>query len=164
MRTGFLLLGVLLGLVVIARSLEFRIWKKSRMNAALTTAWMQAKAIHQACMLYAQDHEGRFPAVDGSEGGASTAYRKLFPDIFQEEGAFYVPGSAWHDEARGKKPDNDIGQKPDFAECLERGENHWAYVSGLTPMSDPGLPLIADGFVEGKPGQYTDDPKRKGGR
>ena len=33
----------------------------------------------------------------------------------------------------------------------------------MTDSSDPGLPLLADGFVEGKPGQYTDDPTKKGG-
>ena len=130
------------------------------MNARVTVAAMQAGGIYKACRLYAQDHEGRFPT---GEGGATEAFRKLFPDILQEEKPFYVHASAWHNEAPLKKPDGDIGVKPDFARCLERGENHWAYVTGLTDSSDPGLPLIADGFVEGKAGQYTDDPTKKGG-
>ena len=164
MRAGFLLLCVLLALLVIEQFITGGNRGRSRTRQSLIIASMQAAGIHKACMLYAQDHEGRFPAVDGSEGGASAAYRKLFPDAMNEEKPFYVPGSAWHDEARGKKPDNDIGKNPDFAQCLERGENHWAYVSGLTERSNPGLPLIADGFVEGKPGEYTDDPNKKGGR
>ena len=36
-------------------------------------------------------------------------------------------------------------------------------VAGLTTGDDPKLPLMADGFVEGAPGQYTDDPSKKGG-
>ena len=31
-------------------------------------------------------------------------------------------------------------------------------------MSDPKLPLMADGFVEDQPGTYTNDPTKKGGR
>lgn len=74
-----------------------------------------------------------------------------------------VPGSAWHDETPEKQPDNVIGTKPDFAQALERGENHWADVSGLRMKSDPKVPLIADGFVESEPGRYTDNSTKKGG-
>ena len=131
-------------------------------RSEITTATWQASAIHKALMLYAQDHEGRFPP---GRDGAIHAFRDLLiGGYLEDERPFYVKGSAWHDEAPNKKPDNDIGTKPDWAPALERGENHWAFVSGLTTSSDPGLPLIADGFVEGEPGRYTDDPSKKGGR
>jgi hypothetical protein len=133
----------------------------SKFRLASPSASSKAGGIHKALMLYAQDHEGRFPT--GTQG-ATHAFRELFPDGYlADEKLFYVPGSAWHDEARKKRPDNVIGTKPDFAQALERGENHWAYVSGLTTESAPTLPLIADGFVEGEPGRYTDDPAKKGG-
>jgi hypothetical protein len=159
MRWGFVVAFVLVALPVLLVLLEPGCWGQTR-SAPITSATLQAGGIHKACMLYAQDHEGRFPT---GEGGAVTAFRKLFPEILQEERPFYITGSAWHDEAPKGRPDEDIGVKPDFAQCLERGENHWAYVTGLTETSDPKLPLIADGFVEGQPGVYTDQRKQKGG-
>jgi hypothetical protein len=129
-------------------------------SAYMATSMLYAGYIHKALMLYAADHEGRFP-----EGltNANEAYRKLIPDYIQEEKPFYVYPSAWHAAAPGQKPDNEIGLPPKYNQALERGENHWAYVSGLRDTSDSHLPLIADGFVEGDPGTYTDDPAKKGG-
>ncbi len=160
-RWWFVLMGVAIGLFGIERAGSCSMSEQRfRPSARLTVATLQAQAISKACRLYAQDHEGRFPAT---ESGATEAFRKLFPDYLQEEMPFYVPGSAWHNEAPQRKPDGYIGAKPDFAQCLARGENHWAYVTGLTDSDAPGLPLIADGFVEGRPGQYTNEAGQKGG-
>jgi hypothetical protein len=129
------------------------------MPAQVTTASINARSIHKALMMYAADHEGRFPeGVTNSNEG----FRKLFPDYLQEETLFFVAGSGWHDAAPGRKPDNDIGTPPAFQKTLQPGENHWAYVTGLGTQSNGDLPLIADGFVEGVPGTYTDDPSKKG--
>ena len=148
----------LLGAILLASiTLPF---KRTRRASVITTAALQAGGIHKALMLYANDHEGRFP-----EGitNSNAAFRKLFPEYLQEEKPFYVPGSAWHASAPGQKPDNDIGAPPAFDQTLRPGENHWAYVTGLGTQSDSDLPLIADGFVEGAPGTYTDDASKKGG-
>lgn len=56
-----------------------------------------------------------------------------------------------------------MGAAPGFAQCLQQGENHWAYISGLDDQSPSGTPLLADGFADGPPWRYTDDPKKKGG-
>ena len=141
--------------LVVIRQLQ-----SARSICTISHDMLQIGGIHKACMLYANDHDGRFPT---SEVSAAEAFRKLFPDCLMEEEPFYVEGSAWHDEARGQKPDNQIGNKPDYALCLEKGENHWAYVSGLTTSSASNLPLIADGFVDGEVGRYSDDPTKKGG-
>jgi hypothetical protein len=111
-------------------------------------------------MLYANDHGGQFPTATRH---ANEAYRQLIPDYFPDEREFYAPGSAWHDAAPGRRPDNHIGSPPSYPKSLERGENHWAYVSGLNTDSPSNLPIIADGFVESSPGQYTDKRRRKGG-
>jgi hypothetical protein len=160
MRWGFVVLWVVIGIIIIERLVWMSLPRRDWVNALSTAATFHASGVHKACMLYAHDHEGLFPTGDGS---AAEAFRKLFPEFLQDEKLFFVPGSAWHDEAPLRKPDGEIGSSPDFARCLERGENHWAYVTGLSESSDPNVPLIADGFVEGKPGQYTDDPKKKGG-
>jgi hypothetical protein len=162
MRLGLIVLLAIAGsafLLYLAD--ELRPGSRFRRPSRITAAQFQGGQIAKALRLYAEDHEGRFPV--GREG-ATHAFRKLIGGGYlTDENAFYVPGSAWHDEAPHKKPDNDIGTKPDFARALERGENHWAYVSGLTADHDPKLPLMADGFVEGAPGRYTDDPSKKGG-
>jgi len=111
-------------------------------------------------MAYADDHEGQFP------NGITTsneAFRPLFRQYLNDENLFHVPGSAWHEAAPEINPDNIIGFHPPYEKALEKGENHWAYVSGLGDTSDSHLPLIADGFVKGAPGTYTDDPSKKGG-
>jgi hypothetical protein len=88
----------------------------------------------------------------------------LFDRTFQDERVFFVPGCAWHQSLpEGQtKPDNDVGQPPEYAEGLARGENHFAYVSGLDNGSLGHLPLIADGFSDSI-GVYADDEDKKGG-
>ena len=162
MRLGLIVLLAVAGSVfLLYLADELRPGSRFRPPSRITAATLQGTRIAKALRLYAEDHEGRFPV--GREG-ATHAFRELIAGGYlADETPFYVPGSAWHDEAPQKKPDNNIGTKPDFARALERGENHWAYVSGLTADNDPKLPLMADGFVEGEPGRYTDDPSKKGG-
>lgn len=159
---GFTLVELLVVISIIAllASVALPVMNTARMSAAVTTSTLQAGGIHKALMLYANDNEGTFPIAENS---ANDAFRKMFPDQLQEEKPFYVQNSAWHASSKGGKgPDGDIGNKPDFAQCLERGENHWAYLSGLNTTSTSNLPLLADGFSEQK-GQYTDVPNKKGG-
>ncbi|MFN0129475.1 MAG: type II secretion system protein [Verrucomicrobiales bacterium] len=158
---GFTLVELLVVISIIAllASVALPVMNSARLNASVTASSLQAGGIHKALMLYASDYDGAFPVAENS---SNDAFRKMFPDQLQEEKPFYVPNSAWHQSAKGGKPDDDIGTKPDYAQCLERGENHWAYLSGLNQTSTSNLPLLADGFTESK-GQYTDVPNKKGG-
>jgi len=160
LNKGFTLVELLVVISIIAllASVALPVMNSARLSAAVTTSTLQAGGIHKALMLYANDNEGAFPVAENS---SNDAFRKMFPDQLQEEKPFYVQNSAWHQSAGGKN-DNDIGTKPDFAQCLERGENHWAYMSGLNTTSTSNLPLLADGFTEQK-GQYTDVQTKKGG-
>lgn len=130
------------------------------LGAPPVTALENVKHISKALRHYAQDHDGKFPE---SSSSSNQAYRKLFPEYMEDEKVFFVAGSAWHAAARNHRPDGDIGGNPDFAQSLEKGENHWAYVTGLATSSPPKTPLIAGGFVEGQPGIYTDAATQKGG-
>jgi hypothetical protein len=124
------------------------------MNAAI----QQARVIYIRLLNYAGDHNGEFPT---GINHSNEAYRKLFPEWLDNERSFFIEGCAWHQSNGGKQP-HDIGEPPDYAKALERGENHWAYVSGLTQTSSASLPIIADGFTENV-GTHTDNPTRKGG-
>ncbi len=159
---GFTLVELLVVISIIAllASVALPVMNSARLNASVTASSLNAGGIHKAILLFAQDNEGSFPVAENS---SNDAFRKLFPDQLREEKPFYVPNCAWHQSARnGRGPDDDIGNKPDYQQCLERGENHWAYLSGLNMTSTSNLPLIADGFTETK-GQYTDVPNKKGG-
>jgi hypothetical protein len=46
---------------------------------------------------------------------------------------------------------------------LKSGQNEWAYVLGLTDISNPFLPLIADGFANPVSHTYTGAQNQKGG-
>ncbi|MCB1098730.1 MAG: hypothetical protein KDN22_24370, partial [Verrucomicrobiae bacterium] len=110
---------------------------------------------------YAIDNDGKFPE---SSIHSNAAYRQLFDQRFQDERIFFVPGCAWHKAMLdGKtKPDNDVGDPPDYVQGLAVGENHWAYQSGLTNEAQGNLPLVMDGFSD-QVGVYSDDPDERGG-
>ena len=103
-----------------------------------------ARGIYLGLLNYAADHNGEFPTATTN---SNEAYRKLIPEYLDNEKPFFVAGCAWHQPISGKVPE-DIGEPPDYAKALERGENHWAYVSGLRDDSPAHLPIIADGFSE----------------
>jgi type II secretory pathway pseudopilin PulG len=155
--------GIFLGITVIAilASIAVPVYSVIQARAARTKALAQAKQIHLALAEYAIDHNGLFPTA---QSDSNSAFRQLFNDRFQDERIFYVPGCAFHESlAPGQtKPDNDVGAPPDYVYGLERGENHWAYVTGLNNGSEGHLPLVADGFSHAI-GQYSDNPQEIGG-
>lgn len=126
----------------------------------------KAKSIHITLLAFASDHNGVFPTQineDGDSGAnlapiktANDAYADLIPRYISSEKVFCIPGSAW---CNSTPPDEVIspGKK------LERGENGFAYVPGLTSTSNANFPLVADGFKDRQPGVYTTDQKAKGG-
>jgi prepilin-type N-terminal cleavage/methylation domain-containing protein len=120
-------------------------------TARASAAAGNARQIAIALRGYAQDNDGAFPDSKGMTN-SNEAFRELFPAYMQVELNFVVPSSPV-----GKKADNKI--EPE-ARVLERGENHWAYVAGLSDSSHPLWPLIVDhtdgsgyyGTSETKPG------------
>ncbi|MGI8601580.1 MAG: type II secretion system protein [Verrucomicrobiales bacterium] len=151
---------VVISIIAVLASVAIPAFTGAQLNAQMTAAGNQAHGLHLGLMNYAGDNDGSFPSTENT---ANEAYKKLIPDYIANEKPFYVPGSAWHDGAKNKKPDDDVGTRPDYAQALERGENHWAYINGLNNTSNANLPIIADGFTD-TVGQYAEVQNKKGGR
>jgi type II secretory pathway pseudopilin PulG len=124
-----------------------------------------ARQIYLGLKLYAGDHNGQFPnrppSADGKTTGvgaltnSNEAYNNICP-TYAAIGGFYMGGSAW----TPKPPDEAAPHN------LQKGENHYAYVSGLKETDCLNCwPIIADGFAEGgeSDGHYTSDHSAKGG-
>lgn len=71
-------------------------------------------------------------------------FRELVKDgLVQDETIFGSPWSSFI-------PDKEIGSAPDYPKALEPGENHWAFVGGMSNTSLPHFPLIIESTVDGK--------------
>ncbi len=116
-----------------------------------------ARSVGLALRLYSNDNDGLFPSgknnYDEAINTANDAFRSLFPAYLQNESIFTVPTSK-----AGAKADNRIESPSDI---LDRGENHWAYISGLNSSSNSMWPLIVD-HTDGS-GFYTDKETELGG-
>lgn len=121
-------------------------------TAKVTTATGSARQIGLALRGYAQDNNGEYP--DSREfTNSNEAFRELFPAYMMVESNFAVPRSPV-----GKLADNKV--EPENR-ILERGENHWAYIAGLSDSSHPLWPLIVD-HTDGS-GYYGTNENKPGG-
>lgn len=155
--------GFLLCIFLYAILCVFSLWYLGQSNKSYqqTRGLAHARQVHLALMEYAIDHDGKLPS---SATHSNAAFRQLFDARFQDERIFFVPGSAWHKPLRAGlgRPDDDVGSPPNYLQGLSKGENHWAYQSGLNNESPGNLPFVMDGFSL-RTGVYADDPEKCGG-
>jgi prepilin-type N-terminal cleavage/methylation domain-containing protein len=158
---GFSLVELLVVIVIIAilAGVAMPAFGIAKFNAKMNASMQQARQIGLALLTYSGDHDGNYPTfgednVHGEKIATSNdAFRSLVPDYIDNEAIFAVSTSKWGPSADGriKTP----------AEILKAGENHYAYVSGLTGNSGSMKPLIVDG-TDGS-GHYTRNEGEKGG-
>lgn len=131
--------------------------KTAMINAQMARATANARSIVIGLRAFATDNDGMFPYFDEDSeeefADSNEAFRTLVPYYIDSEAIFTLGRSAW-----GKEADNRFEEPEDR---LEPGENHYAYVAGLTDTSRTGWPLVVDG-TDGK-GTYTSEPGKKGG-
>jgi hypothetical protein len=124
-----------------------------------------------ALKLFASDHNGNFPITKDPDGTgnpdittANQAFRELFPNYLTTEDIFVVKGSAYTKIGA----DDRIDQNPtggNYTQTLKAGENSYSYILNLNETSNPGFPLVADGFADpvASPPVYVADKTQKGG-
>jgi prepilin-type N-terminal cleavage/methylation domain-containing protein len=122
-----------------------------------TRATSDVRQVAMALKLYATDNEGSYPSritePNATMNTSNDAFRVLIPSYVDTETIFTVPGSK-----AGPKADNRMDTP---SQVLARGENHWAYVSGLNSSSNSNWPLVVD-HTDGS-GFYTDRENDLGG-
>lgn len=171
-RSGFTLIELLVVIAIIAilAAMAVPVYTTVLMNAHQTAASNNARQITLALKLYANDHNGIYPSYTLQNGQPTTttvadsneAFAQLFPAYAQEEAIFWTPKSAFC----SANPPNEQKDNPPVdppVQTLAAGENEWAYVLGLNDSSDPGLPLLADGFASPQAHTYVKDQSQKGG-
>lgn len=131
--------------------------KMAMVNAQMARSTADARSIAMGLRSWATDNDGNFPVGETFEGepisSSNDAFRDLVPDYIDTESIFVV-GRSNH----GSRADNRIDEVDDI---LQPGENHFAYVAGLTDTSRSNWPLVVDG-TDGS-GKYLVEPGEKGG-
>ena len=159
LRAAFTLIELLvvISIIAILAGIAVPAFTGAMINARITKSISDARQIGLALRLYSGDSDGAFPEGknDYNEEIATSndAFRSLIPTYLQTESLFTVATSK-----AGPKADNRIGSAH---EILERGENHWAYIAGLSSTSNSMWPLIVD-HTDGS-GFYTEKETEFGG-
>jgi type II secretory pathway pseudopilin PulG len=145
-----------IAIIAILASIALPAFTTAQERALRTKCLAQIKSIFPALKMFAGDHDGSYPSQkdqDESQGNggqlndANDGFANLIPTYIPSESSFGNPSSAYckvNNAARG--PDNDISSRN---KILEKGENAYAYVQGLSETSNASWPIMADGFARG---------------
>jgi prepilin-type N-terminal cleavage/methylation domain-containing protein len=140
---------VVITIIAILAGVCMPVYQNAIMNGQETAALQNARQIGLAMRTYANDQGGAYVSGSNSYGEpiktSNDAFRSLIPAYLDNEQVFTVPNSK-----DGPKADNKIDPS---TEILKPGENHYAYIEGLSETSNSLWPLIVDGG--NAQGQYT---------
>jgi len=157
--TGFTLIELLvvISIIAILAGIAAPSLNIAMINGKIAAATNSARQIGVGLRVFAQDNDGVYPAGRDEKGQdastANDALRQLVPAYVDNETVFAVPSSPV-----GNRADNDVSTP---SSILARGENHWAYVAGLSTSSNSAWPLVVD-HTNGA-GKYTDKETEPGG-
>ena len=159
---------VVISIIAVLAGIALPVYSTVQERGAQTKDLSNAKQIALACKLYAGDNDGKFPDKDGqaadppvtpltSASHSNQAFACLVPNYLPSEKLFYVGKSAWSTTT----PDEKMTAPADRCEAKT---NNYAYVLGLTEISNPSFPLVADApNTGGASGVYSTDPTKPGG-
>ncbi len=150
-------LMTVVAIIAVLATIAFPGIQAAMIKAQMTRTMANAKSIGTSLIAFSHDHEGMFPAGENSYEEEITtsndAFRSLFPHYLDSERIFSLQRSAY-----GPRADNRID---DAADILGEGENHYAYVAGLSNTSRTDWPLVVDA-TDGE-GTYVTTLGSKGG-
>ncbi len=138
---------VVISIIAVLASIALPVFTSVQERGFQTKDLSNAKQLALACKLYAGDHDGLFPDKEGNVDpptvaltGTSTsnlAFANLIPNYLPSEKLFYLAKSAWSPNI----PDEKMTAPADRCEA---SSNNYAYEMGLTEVSNPSFPLVAD--------------------
>ena len=158
---------VVIAIIAILASLALPVFASVLDRAKQTKDLSNAKQIGLGCRLFATDHDGVYPNMDGwvdpnvafpagiPAVTSNQVLASLIPSYTTQEKIFYLGGSAWSSAV----PDENIVAAVDR---LKAGENNYGYMYGLTDSSNPSYPLIFDAPTAASTA-YSVDPATPGG-
>jgi len=148
---------VVISIIAILAGIAAPALTSAALTGRIAQAVNSARQVGLGLRMYAQDNDGAFPYDRDDEGNAivssNDAFRQLIPAYMDSEAVFAVGSSPV-----AKRADNNISSRE---KILARGENHWAYIAGLSTSSNSLWPLIVD-HTDGS-GRYTDKETDPGG-
>jgi len=159
---------VVIAIIAILASLALPVFASVLDRAKQTKDLSNAKQIGLGCRLFAADHDGVYPNMNGwvdpnvayvglpAGVTSNQVLASLIPNYTTQEKIFYLGGSAWSPNV----PDEDITSAATAR--LAAGENNYAYMYGLTDSSNPSYPLIFDAPTAASTA-YSVDPATPGG-
>jgi prepilin-type N-terminal cleavage/methylation domain-containing protein len=159
---------VVIAIIAVLASIALPVFSTVQERGSQTKDLSNAKQIALACKLYAADNDGKYPDKDGTSAAdpqppitasdtSNKAFALLVPNYLPAEKLFYLGKSAWST----KVPDEKMTTEADRCEV---STNNFAYEMGLTEISNPSFPLIADApNTGGTSAVYSTDPTKKGG-
>ncbi len=158
---------VVISIIAVLASIALPAFVSVQERGFQTKDLSNAKQIGLACKLYAGDHDGLFPDKQGNVDPPTTnlapgntsnlAFANLVPNYLPTEKLFYLAKSKWSPAI----PDENTTTAADRCEV---STNNFAYEMGLTEISNPSFPLIADApNTGGATAVYSSDQAQKGG-
>ena len=165
---------VVISIIAILAGIALPVFGEVQIRGAQTKALSNAKQVGTACKLFAMDYSGNYPRwtdmganpptppTTNGMSDSNSVLKTLLPDYLTDETIFWNPKSAGY--CAKTPPDNRIGATTGGGQggiALDKGENGWGYVAGLSDTSNARWPLIADGAPV--PGVYNTDESQPGG-
>jgi prepilin-type N-terminal cleavage/methylation domain-containing protein len=159
---------VVIAIIAVLASIALPVFSTVQERGSQTKDLSNAKQIALACKLFAADNDGKFPDKDGqaadppvtaltSTSKSNQALACLVPNYLPAEKLFYLGKSPWSPNT----PDEKMTASTDRCEA---SSNNFAYELGLTEISNPSYPLIADAPNTGdQSAVYSTDTTQKGG-
>jgi prepilin-type N-terminal cleavage/methylation domain-containing protein len=153
---------VVIAIIALLASIAIPVYGQAQEKAARIKCLSQARGIYPALKMFAGDHNGSYPSMPDEDSGTTTggilkdaneAFANLIPTYISSERPF-GNNSKWCKGGSGaiNGPDDDMSSRN---KILQRGENAYAYIEGMSDTSNGNWPIVADGFTAGS----TTNPK-----